>query len=197
MLESRFSSDIDIFEIIQPFIQLKENANIRQIHTIFGADLQLATLHLEFQELVQLKLWNELSLTDLIKKLIEPNNLSKYENVATILCRINACTPQSADAERSIKANNLFKTAFRTRLNLETENNYMFVYFNMPCLELWSPREAILSWLKAKDRREHSNLLHKETAKNQSYYKGIFEMAGESDDDEEGHGSTQNQNIAF
>lgn len=77
------------------------------------------------------------------------------------------------------------------------ENSYMFVYFNMPCLELWSPKKAILSWLKAKDRRKHANLLNKVTAKKQSYYKGIFELAEESDGDEEGNDSTQNKNIAF
>lgn len=64
-------------------------------------------------------------------------------------------------------------------------------------MEVWCPRETILIWLKAKDRRERANLLHKVTAKKQSYYKGIFELAEESNDDEEGHDSTQNKNIAF
>lgn len=179
---------------IQPFIQFEENANIRQIHAIFGTNLPLATLNLEYQELVQSKICYDLSLSEQIKKLIQPNHLTKYENVLEILCRINACTPQSADAERSIKANNLFKTAFRNRLNLDTENNYMFIYFNMPCLELWNPQNAIVTWLKVKDRREHLNLLQKETAQKKPYFQGIFQLAEESDDEDD---STQNENIAL
>lgn len=154
------------------------------MHAIFGTDLSLASLNLEFQEIVQLNLYNELNLTDQIKKFTEPENSSKYENVRAVLCRINACTPQSADTERSIKANNLFETAFRNSLSLDTENKYMYVYFNMPCLEMW--KNAIVTWLKAKDRREHANLLQKKTTQKQSYFKGIFELAAaDSSDDED------------
>lgn len=97
------------------------NSN-RKIHSIFGADLSFANLDLEFNELVELKLCVGMDLSAQIKKLILLNEKSKYDNVIIILCRIQASTPQSADVERSIKANNLFKTSFRNRLNLETEN---------------------------------------------------------------------------
>ena len=98
-LNDRFSSDEEMLDIIQPFIQHREDTNIRQVHAMLDTDLPFASLNLEFQEIVHQKLYNELSLTDQIKKFVEPKN-SKYENVRTILCRINALTPQSADTER-------------------------------------------------------------------------------------------------
>lgn len=185
ILEDRFLPDEQLIEIVQPFIAFDENADIRQIHAAFGTDLQLASLDLEFKEIVHLNLCSGLSLSNQMKKLIEPEHVSKYDSVLAILCRINACTPQSADVERSIKANNLFKTAFRNRLSLETENKYMHVYFNMPPLERWNPRNAIVSWLNAKDRREHADLLQREKAQKRSYFKGIFQLAENSDDDED------------
>ena len=46
-------------------------------------------------------------------------------------------------------------------MSLETENKYMFIDYNMPPLNLWKPRKAILLWLKEKDRRVHENLMQK------------------------------------
>lgn len=63
-----------------------------------------------------------------------------------------------------VKVDNLFKTASRNRMNLETENKYMYVHFNMPPLESWDPRETLETWLNEKNRREHSELIHKTTA---------------------------------
>lgn len=185
ILEHRFSPDQDMIEIIQPFILYDSNANIRQIHKMFGADLQLSNLNLEFNEIMNLKLCNGLSITEQMKKLIEPINRTKYDSVHAIISRVAACTPQSADTERLIKAANLVKTAFRTSLNLDTENKYMYVYFNMPPLETWNPRGAITIWLNDKNRREHKDLLQKDTAKKKPYFKGIFQSVTESDDDDD------------
>lgn len=189
IVDSRFLPDKEMFDIIEPFIQFKEDADIRKIHSLFGADLNLSELHLEFNDLIELKLCNDLSLTNQIKKLCEPSNVNRFKSVLEILCRIKACTPQSADTERSIKANNLFKTSSRTTLNLDTENKYMHVYFNMPPLIEWNPRNAIITWLNEKQRRERVQLFDKDTAKNQRYYKGIFNSAeeGSDDDNEENH----------
>lgn len=90
---------------------------------------------------------------------------SNHECVIAALSRINICTPQTADVERSIKANNLLKTAFRNGLNLQTENKYMFVHFNMPALESWDPKPAITIWLNDKQRRVHIDIIQKATAK--------------------------------
>lgn len=87
----------------------------------------------------------------------------------------------------TIKANNLLKTAFRNRLTLQTENKYMFVYFNMPVLEHWDPRAAIAIWLNDKQRRKHTDLISKDTARKQQYSSGIFEVATVDDDSDEEH----------
>ena len=75
----------------------EKECDIRQIHDMFGTDLSLANLNWEFTELVELKLCRDLNLAQQIKQLIFHNDKSKYENVLTILCRIQASTPQSSD----------------------------------------------------------------------------------------------------
>lgn len=187
-LQNRFQVDEDLIKIINPFIEFQENANIRQIHALFGADLPLSSLSLEYAQLVQSKEHDRTNLSKQIRNMLSQDDSSAYECVITVLSRINTCTPQSADVERSIKANNLLKTAFRSSLNIETENRYMFVYFNMPPLEKWNPKTAITIWLNDKQRREHLDLIKKDTAKKQAYFKGIFELASmdlDSDSDEE------------
>lgn len=87
-LERRFLPDEQLIEIVRPFIEFEEDANIQQIHTIFGANLQLATLDLEFKELVHLKLCSGLNLTNQIKKLIEP-----FQNMTLCLLFFVASTP--------------------------------------------------------------------------------------------------------
>lgn len=156
-----------MIDIVKPFIELQEEANIREIHKTFGADLPLSSLSLEYAEICQLKIERSTNLSKQIKTLLNSSDSSNYKCVTTILSRINACTPQSADVERLIKANNLLKTAFRAKLNLTTENKYMFVYFNMPSLEKWDPKKAITIWLNDKQRRVHVDLIQKETAKKQ------------------------------
>ena len=73
----------------------------------------------------------------------------------------------------------------------------MYVYFNMPCLEQWNPRKAIVTFLNAKDRREHKDLIKRKTAQKQSYYKGVFTLADESSSDEEDDSSSVDKNINF
>lgn len=184
-IENRFSVDQDLINLVEPFIQFTEEADIRQIHETFGAELSLANLDLEYNELVQLKLLNKLNLTDQIKRLISHDDSPKYNCVLAILCRIKACTPQAADVERSIKANNLFKTSFRNRLNLSTENKYMYLYYNMPPLELWDPRETIVAWLNNKRRRDHTDLPQKSTFKKRTCFKGIYADAADAKDSED------------
>lgn len=61
----------------------------------------------------------------------------------------------------------------------------MFVYFNMPPMEKWDPKKAITIWINDKKRREHIDIIQKETAKKQSYFEGIFESASTSTDIED------------
>lgn len=111
-----------------------------------------------------------------MKKIV---SAAQFNCVSTVFARIQSLTPQSADVERCVKANNLLKTVFRRNFSLQTENKYMFVYYNMPPLNCWNPRKAILHWMKEKDRRIHEDLLKKDTAKKQAWFAGIFEQTDE------------------
>lgn len=46
-----------------------------------------------------------------------------------------ACTPNSADCERLVSANNNLITYSRTNLSNSIENDYLYNHFNMPALE--------------------------------------------------------------
>ena len=110
--QNRFQLNKNLIDIVKPFIEFQEDANIREIHIIFGADLPLSSLSLEYTKLLQSKVQSSPNLSKQMKTLCYLNESSNYDCVITILSRINACTPQSADVERLIKANNLSKTAF-------------------------------------------------------------------------------------
>lgn len=186
-LENRFHTDEECIELIQPFIEFRKTADIRKVHATFASDLDLASFSLQFNDIMQLDICAGNDLTKQIKTLLKSENLSKYKDVITVLCRIKACTPQSADVERLVKANNLLKTSFRNKFILDTENRYMYIYFNMPPLELWDPRKAIITWLNEKERREHTDLMQKGTVQKQRHFKGIFRVAStkSGDDDDE------------
>lgn len=166
LLDQRFKVEFDLVSIMEPFLSFNQNADIRKIHNIFGSELSLSSLTLQFNEITG-SLTGSCDYFDLFKN-ISKNECSykEYEELIKVIARIHVCSPQSADVERAVKANNLLKTVFRNRLSVETENKYLFVYMNMPALELWNPRPAIVSFIKEKERRQHSNLLDKETKKN-------------------------------
>lgn len=129
------------------------------------------------------------SLPNLLSHLVRTDTTQSYSHMITVLSRMLAATPHSADVERSISANNLLKTALRSRLKLETENNYLFVHFNLPPFAEWNPQKAVLHWLTTKDRRAHNLTVENESrkAKNQPYFKGIFPQSsttpGEKDNE--------------
>ena len=55
--------------------------------------------------------------------------------------------PHSVDVERIISANNVLKSVHSNRMKIETENNQLFIHYNILYLENWNPRPAILAWL--------------------------------------------------
>lgn len=175
-IADRFAVDDEIAGVINPFIAFKADANLKEVHKVFGSDLDLSALHLQFNELVDLK--SELGLGENLLNNIgslirNADNLTNYEEVIALLCRIQVCTPHSADFERCISSNNLLKTPLRNRIGLETENKYLHVYYNMPTLENWDPRRAIANFMNDKNRRERTT---KRTAMNALYYKGVFDI---------------------
>ena len=46
-----------------------------------------------------------------------------------------------------ISANNVLKSVHRNIMKIETENNQLFIHYNIPDLENWHPRPAVLAWL--------------------------------------------------
>lgn len=183
-LRQRFERDNVLMESIEPFVQFRKDADLRKIHETFGADTDLATFHVQYNELCDQKISMKLSadLGKIIETLISNSMSDSYNEIITILSRIYVSTPQSADIERCISANNLIKTSKRNRLLIETENKYLYIYFNMPSLENWNPRPAIKTWMTAKQRRDNSNVIDRK-ATHAPYFKGIFENAQNENDD--------------
>lgn len=58
-------------------------------------------------------------------------------------------------------------------MHIETENLFLFVYYNMPPLYEWDPRPAVLSWLNSKKHRN----VDRPKGKEQEYFRGIFSEA--------------------
>lgn len=179
-LLNRFDTDFALNELIEPFINFKEGVDIRKIHSQFAPDLDLMSLNMQFEEIRDLR--DSLNIDNDLQHTIKIlNQTENYEDVVTVIARIAACTPHSADVERCISANNLLKTSLRNNMSLETEQKYLYVYFNMPTLMDWDPKKAVVIWLNEKERRQHTNLTEKK-ANSAPYYKGIFyDKADETD----------------
>ena len=190
-LSERFDSDDKQIKLIEPFVTFDQRADLREIHKNFATDLDLTSIQLQYNELVQQKIAQKLNgkLHEIIKTLAKDSTNSKnYKEVLTISTRIQACTPHSADVERSISANYRIKTPLRSSISLETEVKYLYVHFNMPDLEDWDPRMAIKQFMNEKQRKDFSGVMDRK-AKNAPYFKGIFKSAREqkedSDEDDE------------
>lgn len=149
-------SEVQLLNLLSWTYQLANKWNnwaIYSIHHEFGHDLNLASSSLQHNELCHLK--NELSLGDNLKQCIKILNQGGCcKEVATDMARIVACTPHSADVERCISANNLVKTSLRNSISLETEQKYLFIYFNMPPLQNYDPRRAVTTWLNDKKKED-------------------------------------------
>lgn len=183
-MDVRFKIDEEITRYVEPFIKCSASADdIRNVHKIFAPDLSLSTLNLQYNSVVHMQLWTNEPLSKKIKDLVTHEDSSTFDHVSTVFCRIQSCTPQSADVERCVKMNNLLKTSSRSSLSLETENRYLFINYNMPPLKNWNPRKAILFWMREKERRSHQDLLKKETALKQSWYEGVFDNTEEDEDE--------------
>jgi len=56
---------------------------------------------------------------------------------------------------------------------VKTENEYLFINFNMPAFQNWEPRPAIQTWLNQNERR----IKDTPKAKEQEWFNGIFMKA--------------------
>ncbi len=169
-LDGRLSIDDAIIAPTEKFVGLQPDADLKEIHRIWAKDLNLQELGHEYQDILQLENVSQLR----VKSLLQLVNLflgNKHTlTIGKVMARILVAKPHSADVERLISKNNLLKTSLRNSMTLQTENLYMFINENMPPLEKWEPRSAVLSWLNDKNRRERETT----KAKQQAWFKGIF-----------------------
>ncbi|XP_025204369.1 E3 SUMO-protein ligase KIAA1586-like isoform X1 [Melanaphis sacchari] len=169
-LKQRFSIDKNLLSIIKPFVVLSSVACIKDIHNLIGADIDLKEFSLEYDELISMENISELRKINLIK-LVKTLCGSKYfPNVCTMLARVAAAKPHSADVERLISASNLLKSPLRSTMNIETENLSLYINYNMPPLYGWDPRDTVYHWMSKKKHR----VLKRRKGKEQSYFSGVF-----------------------
>lgn len=180
-LDVRFSIDQAIIISTEKFVELQPDVDLKEVHRIWAVDVNLQQLGLEYEDILQYTNLDQLrrkTLDSLVTLFVQ--NTSTF-TVGIVMSRILAAKPHSGDVERLISKNNLLKTSLRNSLNLDTENFYMFVSENMPPLEQWDPRPAVLSWLNEKDRRERVPT----KARDQPWFRGILENHGDGDRMEE------------
>lgn len=179
----RFEIDNELIEVASPFVKLdKSNTNVAKVHELISPDLDVTSLYLQFRELCAVEELKQMNLQELVSHLKNNKQASSYTEVCTVFARILAATPHSADCERTISANNLLKTSVRNSFNIETENKYLYVHFNMPPVFEWQPRDAVVNWIKKKKRRHHDLAIENDEskAKEQPHFQGVFRQADES-----------------
>jgi hypothetical protein len=116
-------------------------------------------------------------------KVTEPRRIECRTNPSTILisygthealARILMRKPHhAADCERIISAYNRLKSTFRNSFDRRTIVDYLFIHVNMPALNNFDARPAVLKWFADKSRRK------RDTPKSaqQNWFKTIFEVA--------------------
>ncbi|KAL4107180.1 hypothetical protein QTP88_017563 [Uroleucon formosanum] len=169
-LQDRIDIDKYFVSTIKPVANLDSKANIRNVFDVLGKDLDLADLNMEYTDLMEHNRLEEIRQMPLPKLVQYLSGSKEFKNITILLARVIAAKPHSADVERLISKSNILKSINRQSLHVETENEYLFIHFNMPALQNWDPRPAIHIWLNQNERRI------KETpkAKEQEWFSGIF-----------------------
>ena len=78
-LSERFDSDDKQIKLIEPFVTFDQRADLREIHKNFATDLDLTSIQLQYNELVQQKIAQKLNgkLHEIIKTLAKDSTNSK------------------------------------------------------------------------------------------------------------------------
>jgi len=156
---------------LAPFLKFQKDANLEAVHKLMCPDLDLMALGMEYNDFTESGQFSNLTLSKIISQLLAAGG--HYDTLARVYARILAAKPHSADVERLISSSNALKSIDRSRMSLETENYYLYVHYNMPAIDLWDPRPAVLTWLSTKARRTREVT----KAKEQNYFKGVFSEA--------------------
>lgn len=199
-LDERFSMDEEYLNSIAPFITFSKTADVRKVHGKVAPDISLANLSLQFNDISsdpEMRDFKELSLNAIILKLAKTDeSRDQYKEMITVLARIAACTPHSADVERCISANNRLKTKLRSSLKVEKENKYLFIHYNLPTFDEWNPNKAAHLFLAEKERRLRDITTSKEgtgKSREQPYFSYVFPEAQKEDEDEDGDDDQENE----
>lgn len=185
----RFASATEnLCDLLTPFFCFNATmTNFKKVHESVAKDLDPTSLHLQFKDICRNPVLKAMTPTEMLKHLVRNDETHSYTGIITVLARILSATPHSADVERSISANNSLKSPLRSSIKLATENNYLFVHFNLPPVVQWKPEKAIVHWLNAKDRRVHNLVLENERKKitKRRFFNGVFFQGAEDDVDDE------------
>lgn len=186
-VQERFQMDSDVLvPMLKTFTKIDASADLVKLHELIAADLDLNEIAMQYVDLCNYSELKGKDLSEIVKFLASPTRSEMFKEVLIAFSRILAATPHSADVERAISANNLLKTPHRNRFGVEAENKYLFVHFNLPALEEWDPKRAVVHWNKSERRARDVLCEGKPTT--QKYFKGVFKDASDSkvqDDDDD------------
>lgn len=167
--------DEELLSTIEPFANLQPSTDLTKVHAIFAQDLNLSSIYLQYNDLIaNLDRKTKPSVQEILEYLVSSERQVHFQELAIVFSRIIALTPNSADVERCVSSNNLLKTTLRNSFKVENENKYLFVHFNLPELQNWNPRPAIVEWIKKCDRRQRDVSTTSGKAVQQHYFKGVF-----------------------
>jgi hypothetical protein len=121
-----------VVTIMEPFVKFKGSANIQAVHNLLCSDLDLQEFAMEFNELVDMPVAEDLRSKSLKEQVKTLATSLHYKNVTIALSRLLAAKPHSADVERLISCSVALKSPGRSVMDVETENMYLYIYFNMP-----------------------------------------------------------------
>lgn len=110
------------------FVEFTKNINLEDVHQLIASDFSSSDLNLEFSEVCELDLPNSFhrkSLMQILKILLDSDD--SYSISTAIISRVIAAKPHSADVERLISCNNVFKSLERSSLKLSAKK-FIFVY---------------------------------------------------------------------
>ena len=152
-LSQRSLSQEDDITLLKPFVNLQHSADLKNVHKQFFVDLDLMELGMEFDDVLNMEDvedFRKLSLRERFQWFAQSDQLP---NPKTTFARILAAKPHSADVERLISCSVALKSTSRSRMLLETENLNLYVHYNMPPLDQWNPKPAVICWMNERERR--------------------------------------------
>ena len=172
-LDQRFDVDAQLMRTAKSFATLQPSANLEGVHSMLCPDLALSELSLEFWELLEMDNIEALRQMTLAQKVRFLASSDSYRSVTTVLARLLAAKPHSADVERLISTSSALKSTGRSSMSVNSENEYLYIYHNMPPLIEWDPRASVLLWLQKRVRRMRDT----PKASKQRWFKGIFTLS--------------------